>query len=86
MKERGVHRDLMPTSQPRKNQENEGWRLLANAVIMQAIRDVIDERMSFREFCRWVRSDHFRLLSRECVSPDAVIKEVWERVQKKYNR
>lgn len=54
----------------------DNWKLLANAIIMQAIKDYQTGEISFSELCRFLRSEWFCELSRGCVKPDAIIEEV----------
>lgn len=57
--------------------EREGFLRLANAVIIQAVRDAQSGHISYNDFCRFVRSDYFLVLSRGSISPDLLIKELY---------
>lgn len=56
--------------------DDDGILRLANAIIMQAVNDYKDGRLPQNEWERFVRSQYFTLLSRNCVSSDAVLEEV----------
>lgn len=61
--------------------ESTGWKLLANAIILQAIRDYRDALITQAELLRFLRSDYFQTLSRGAVSADAIIQKVIENGQ-----
>lgn len=58
--------------------ESTCWRLLANAIILQAIRDYRCQVISKTQLLNFLRSDYFVALSRGAVSADAIIQEVIE--------
>lgn len=72
----GLVRMAERSMQTCKDEDSEGWRLLANAVIVQAVRDYQEGRISYMDLYRFLKSDWFTLLSRGCVSPDSILKEV----------
>lgn len=57
--------------------DRSGVLRLANAIIIQAVRDAQNGRMSFNDFDRFVHSEYFQLLSRGALSPDALMREVY---------
>lgn len=52
------------------------WKLLANAIIMQAIKDYKEGAITLPELSRFLHSEWFLELSRGCVTPDSIIEEV----------
>lgn len=50
---------------------------LANAIIMQAIKDAQNGCISYNDFCRFARSDYFKILARDAIDPDLLIKELF---------
>lgn len=78
MKQRGIHKYLHVFAVKKTHAEDEstGWRLLANAIILQAIRDYRYQKISKAQFINFLRSDYFTALSRGVVSADAIIQEV----------
>lgn len=62
--------------------DHEGISLLANAIIIRAVEDYKEGRLSYLEFHRFLHSDWFLLLSRGCVSPESILKEVSENGKK----
>ena len=59
-----------------ENAEQLPWKLLANAIILKALEDFEHGVISEREIMRFIKSDYFSILSRGCVSPERIIKEV----------
>lgn len=57
--------------------ERDGVLRLANAIIIQAVRDAQNGHMSYNDFCRFVHSEYFLVLSRGAIAPDELIKEVY---------
>ena len=78
MNRRGIHKHphVLSVKEGHSEDESTGWRLLANAIILQAIRDYHCHVISRSEFIDFLRSDYFMLLSREAVSADAIKQEV----------
>lgn len=66
--------------------DGESWSLLANAIIVRAIDDYKEGRISYLDLYRFVHSDWFLLLSRGCVSPNSILKEVTKNGKKKDSR
>lgn len=54
----------------------DGCKRLANAIIIKAIEDYKTGAIGMQEFSRFINSGYFQILSRGCVSPDAIMKEV----------
>jgi len=80
MNRRGVHKHphVLSIKEGHSEDESTCWRLLANAIILQAIRDYRDEEISRAQLINFLRSDYFVALSRGVVSADAIIQEVIE--------
>ena len=78
MNRQGVHKHphVLSVKEGYAEDESTGWRLLANAIILQAIRDYRNEEITKAQFINFLRSDYFTALSRGVVSADAVIQEV----------
>lgn len=60
-----------------EHMDTDGIKRLCNAIIYRAVLDAKQGSLSYDQFVKFVRSDYFRLLSRDSLSPDAVIKEVF---------
>lgn len=54
----------------------DGCKRLANAIIITAINDYRTGRINDKEFKCFINSGYFMVLSRGCVSPDKILKEV----------
>ena len=54
----------------------DGCKRLANAIIITAIEDYKRGRINMREFARFINSGYFQVLSRGCVAPEKILKEV----------
>ena len=65
--------------------EMEPYLLLANAIIIRAVRDYEEGTISEEAFLHFIKSDYFLLLSRGCVSPETIIKEIVEPCRKRQN-
>lgn len=80
MNQRGIHKHphVLAVKKTHAEDESTGWRLLANAIILQAIRDYRCEVISKAQLINFLRSDYFIALSRGAVSADAIIQEVVE--------
>lgn len=80
MNQRGIHKHphVLAVKKTHAEDESTGWRLLANAIILQAIRDYRCQVISKAQFINFLRSDYFVALSRGAVSADAIIQEVIE--------
>lgn len=78
MNRRGVHKHphVLSIKEGYSEDESTGWRLLANAIILQAIRDYRDEKISKAQLINFLHSDYFVVLSRGAVSADVIIQEV----------
>ena len=75
------HPHVLSLKEGHAEDESTGWKLLANAIIRQAIRDYRDALITQAELLRFLRSDYFQALSRGAVSADAIIQEVIENGQ-----
>lgn len=80
MNQRGIHKHphVLSVKEGHSEDESTGWRLLANAIILQAIRDYRYNVISKTELINFLRSDYFTVLSRGAVRADAIIQEVIE--------
>ena len=80
MNRRGIHKHphVLSVKEGHSEDESTGWRLLANAIILQAIRDYRCQVISKTKLINFLRSDYFVVLSRGAVSADAIIQEVIE--------
>lgn len=80
MNQRGIHKHphVLSVKEGHSEDESTGWRLLANAIILQAIRDYRCHVISKAQLINFLRSDYFVALSRGAVSADAIIQEVIE--------
>lgn len=80
MNQRGTHKHphVLAVKKTHAEDESTGWRLLANAIILQAIRDYRCQVISKTQLINFLRSDYFMILSRGAVSADAIIQEVIE--------
>ncbi len=80
MNQRGIHKHphVLTVKKTHAEDESTGWRLLANAIILQAIRDYRCNVISRAQLLNFLRSDYFVALSRGAVSADAIIQEVIE--------
>ena len=78
MNQRGIHKHphVLSVKEGHSEDESTGWRLLANAIILQAIRDYRNKFISKAEFINFLRSDYFEVLSHGVVSADAIIQKV----------
>ena len=78
MNQRGIHKlpHVLSVKEGHSEDESTGWRLLANAIILQAIRDYRCQVISKDQLINFLRSDYFVSLSRGVVSADAIIQEV----------
>lgn len=78
MNQRGIHKHphVLSVKEGHSEDESTGWRLLANAIILQAIRDYRFQVISKTQLINFLRSDYFIALSRGAVSADAIIQEV----------
>lgn len=61
---------------------DEAILLLANAVVERGILDCIQCKMPMEQFIVWCKSEDFDLLTRSCVNPDTLIKDVSEQREK----
>lgn len=59
----------------------DGCKRLANAIIITAIEDYKTGVIGMQEFSRFINSGYFQVLSRGCVAPDAIMKEVIQECQ-----
>lgn len=80
MNRRGIHKHphVLSVKEGHSEDASTGWRLLANAIILQAIRDYRCQVISKAQLINFLRSDYFVALSRGVVSADAIIQEVVE--------
>lgn len=80
MNQRGIHKHphVLSVKEGHSEDESTGWKLLANAIILQAIRDYRCKVISKAQLINFLRSDYFIALSRGAVSADAIIQEVIE--------
>lgn len=80
MNRRGIykHPHVLSIKEGHSEDESTGWRLLANAIILQAIRDYRCNMISKTQLIKFLRSDYFDVLSRGAVSADAIMQEVIE--------
>lgn len=76
----GVHKHphVLSVKEGHSEDESTGWRLLANAIILQAIHDYRCKVISKAQLINFLRSDYFMALSRGVVSADDIIREVVE--------
>ena len=65
--------------------EEKPYLLLANAIIIRAVRDYEEGIISEEAFIRFIKSDYFTVLSRGCVAPEKIIKEIVEPCRKREN-
>lgn len=80
MNRQGIHKHphVLSVKEDHSEDESTCWRLLANAIILQAIRDYRCQVISKTQLLNFLRSDYFVALSRGAVSADAIIQEVIE--------
>lgn len=80
MNQRGIHKHphVLSVKEGHSEDESTGWKLLANAIILQAIRDYRCQVISKDQLINFLRSDYFTVLSCGAVSADAIIREVIE--------
>jgi hypothetical protein len=79
---RSIRKELSATHQAPHptNESNEElpWKLLANAIIIKAVEDFENNVISEEVFLRFIKSEYFAILSRGCIPPEKIIKEVVE--------
>lgn len=66
-------------------EEYEPYLLLANAIIIRAVEDYKNGTITEEAFIHFIKSDYFYILSRGCVSPEKIIKEIVEPCRKREN-
>ena len=75
-----IHQTPHPTNE---SNEELPWKLLANAIIIKAVEDFENNVISEEVFLRFIKSEYFAILSRGCVSPEKIIKEIVEPCRKR---
>lgn len=62
--------------------EEYGWKLLANAIIEQACYDYVHNPKERDYIEKWIKSEQFDILARDCLAVDALLKflkeEAWK--------
>lgn len=58
--------------------DNEGLKRLANAVVIRACMDYNNDKSSRLEIERFIRSEWFMILTRDCCDPDLLICKLQE--------